>query len=1273
VDRGGRDVIDELDALCDHERYQAARARVVESTSPDDAVERWRLALRRADLDLHGGHVPVDEAILGLQARLESVPQTVPPSDEARAWALLVDAFAIKRCFGLADAALVRGRERLGPRAEVELAAGRRALAVDDRAVAAARYAEAHALAPEDPSVAYALADLAYVEGRFDDCRRLVDAVGDGVPATWCAARRLLAAVHAAVQQWHEETAAWTAVLERLPESDRRARDLVCRGLSRAAADDARGAAEDFRTAWRLDPSSPVGRYAYERLGFLESEQRRLDHRRLPAFPSTQQKRNYCGPAVLELCLRYLEFDLSQDEIAPAVRRGEGTPMCAIVDYLATQGIEARRIAATPERLRAAIDLGLPVIVQEEYSITSHVAVITGYDWRVGVFIAADPATHRPTLKSFKWMEAAGDLFGNGGLIVLGRKGPQLDALRARADAAGLVQAEALELVDECDRRRAGTSGGVDDPLTPDEVVRLCDEAIDRDPAFKLAWERRTDALLRMWLGQRGNDPLHQAVLRSLYQVRTRWPHDEWPHQLYARYLDATGRTAEAFIAWFEAWRRDPDDAHDLSEMGFCKWQAGDLAGAEEHMLEALARAPHCRPAARGLAMVYLRQLEHDDVRGPARGADAVAADPFAHSGFAEPEVVDVPLERPLPELLERARHFTAVALDHAPDDPFALGVRGALLRRAGDVDGALVPLRRAVETAPDVAWTRLLAAACLEHRGAVDEALVLLEDGGKVQWRLPAMWLQRADLLTRRGDAATAAEVLTAAIEAGCDDRSRIAHRLFELFADGGTREGAAMRLRRLAERHRGDEALLRDVAWLLDNEGQRGHAIALFRFVVDAAPGDVGAIYQLGSLLARNLATRAEGLRLLERAQELAPDHPAPPLQIATTLLPTDPEAALQRLEAVKDSDNPLCWGVRAAALDALGQAGEAERALKRALDCAGDPIEGRVRLVRFHRNHSQYERAVMLARDLPLHPDDDDRREEAQDVWLSAHRLSGRQAEIAGQVEALCPDDVVPDHLAWEVYWAYQTTNRRLSAAAALRLAARESGADAAQWRVREASLRAKLGDVQLLDRGAELAGKHAIAWAQLVYAYDDNGRLPEAVAAAERAHELDPTDVEVLSALEHVQGRLLKFDEQMRIARRLLEEHPYEHQGPERVGWLLAKHGEVESALELTLQAVDAAPYCHVAHKVRAIALMMADRLDEARVHIRQAESITPTAEEDYDGDHWLVLCALEGDLSRFEHAWALHAAKEPEGSFPAFEHKVLGIARRGAAPEGLTRL
>jgi hypothetical protein len=56
---------------------------------------------------------------------------------------------------------------------------------------------------------------------------------------------------------------------------------------------------------------------------------------------------------VLELCLRFLGIELEQDEIALVVKRTGGTPMFEIARYLDDMGVAARRIEATPARLRA--------------------------------------------------------------------------------------------------------------------------------------------------------------------------------------------------------------------------------------------------------------------------------------------------------------------------------------------------------------------------------------------------------------------------------------------------------------------------------------------------------------------------------------------------------------------------------------------------------------------------------------------------------------------------------------------------------------------------------------------------------------------------------------------------------------------------------------------------------------------------------------------------------------------------------------------------------
>ena len=66
---------------------------------------------------------------------------------------------------------------------------------------------------------------------------------------------------------------------------------------------------------------------------------------------------------MLELCLRYLDLELDQDEIAEEVKRERGTPMYEIVSFLRGHDIVGRRIEATPKRLRAAIDRPVPGVL----------------------------------------------------------------------------------------------------------------------------------------------------------------------------------------------------------------------------------------------------------------------------------------------------------------------------------------------------------------------------------------------------------------------------------------------------------------------------------------------------------------------------------------------------------------------------------------------------------------------------------------------------------------------------------------------------------------------------------------------------------------------------------------------------------------------------------------------------------------------------------------------------------------------------------------------
>src|SRR5688500_10401559 len=150
----------------------------------------------------------------------------------------------------------------------------------------------------------------------------------------WGAAMRVRAAVAGARGEHEREAAVWRELLERRADGDGAQSDWIGLGLCLAALGQRTEAQGAFRSAWQLAPDSGNGRYARERMTHLESAPEGTRRVELKAFPTTAQKWNYCGPAVLELVLRYFDFTADQDAIANIVKREHGTPMFEIVAYL---------------------------------------------------------------------------------------------------------------------------------------------------------------------------------------------------------------------------------------------------------------------------------------------------------------------------------------------------------------------------------------------------------------------------------------------------------------------------------------------------------------------------------------------------------------------------------------------------------------------------------------------------------------------------------------------------------------------------------------------------------------------------------------------------------------------------------------------------------------------------------------------------------------------------------------------------------------------------
>jgi tetratricopeptide (TPR) repeat protein len=1280
------DLLAEIDIAAAHERWSAARrsADALRLTSAEPA-----LLLAAASLDLGpdvspSGARSVDAVLLELGA-LGALP--LAAAERRYLHELVATAYVRKRLAGLAASAIAAGEAAAGPSAGLCAAKAAVALLGDDRPAAQAAYLEALALEPGHGAALVGLGRLQYVLGAFADA----DATLANVPTGsrhWGAAQRTRAAIAAAGGDRHREIGHWLSLRDGRPDSDLAQADGISLALALVAVGERDEALEVLRETWEHDPGTPWGRYARERMTMLAAASPTATRRELTAFPTTAQKWNYCGPAVLELVLRYFDFAADQDAIAAVVKREHGTPMYEIVGHLDRLGIEARRIEATGDRIKAAIDLGCPVIVQEEYSTSSHVAVITGYDDALGVFVVQDPMRHAPMNKPFTFTEAAGAMFGNGAVLVLGPL-QTADLVRAGCDAAGLVEADHLRWVDECSRRRPRAVGGdVDalEELSPTEIVSLCDRALARAPGFRLARQRRHTALRS--LSARLDDP--GTAARDLADIRVRFGGEEWAHWLHALHLIGRGHHDEAFVEALRAHRADPHDEHNLQLMGECRWMAGDLAGGEQYLLAALHTAPDLVRASENLAALYLRALEEigfdasrvgtgDDDDTDDRDTDEDwdedgedGWDDTEQSGSMDgpdrvpempPAVVRTRPDLPPSELARRAAHFSSVALAGDPTNAFNHGVAAELARRMGDTDAAIAAYERALAIDPDRLSARNALADLCEHAGDTARAEVLRRDAVERAPELVETHLALADLLRRLDRPADAEVALRAGLARAHGRHEQLVWPLFDALSCRHTSEAASAQLRQLAEQRPADADFLAAALDALEYGGQRGHAIALARLQLELRPGDPSTMWALAQLLDDAGVARDEARELLTRIVELAPHAMFVRPHLAWHLVDRDPEAALEVLAPAAGAELPAVYEAESAALAALGRHTEAAEVLQRALRSARSPHVGLTELVESHVRADRYGRAFHLAAGLSpekmaatpgVRPHE---LEHAEWAWFAAHRLAGRAGILLPWARERCAERV-PAHLGWELFYAYEGVDPELAARAAEAEALKHTGDDRLTWQIYAATKRAVLGDEQPLADLAASIPRRAKPLAGLAWGLRELERYAEAHPFAEQAYALDPLDNSAFSAwLEQL---LWSGDLEGAIAcgQRFIADRPWEHNGHERLALIYAKLGRVAEALELSAFAMDAAPYCEISKTSRALATFVAGDYEEALRLANDSIADKTFAEEVCESA--MVVAALTGDRARLERGLAKAAQYEP-GMFGDWLDRLRAVA------------
>ncbi len=499
----------ELEGL---EQFKAARQLVVErlAARPEDAAAQWWSA-RAAAFDLMGSFdVDPDMDLATVHAaRLADAPEADREAGRRLALAgSYVD--GARRLRERAFASLDAVESRLGVAEDTIAHRARLLLGFDERAEALAVLRSV-----ENPTgdVALALAEALFVDG---------DIAGAYEAALACTESKhaldrwdLAAAAAEVLGNIDEAISLLTQALDASPEAERAFARRLVRADLRAQVDDLAGASEDLRAGLEACPASIENAVAKETLPRLvELTSASSAHRRvvLEGFPTVTQGWDECGPAVVELCLRYVQHGVDRAVIASEIMGERGTPTVAITDYLRGQGLRVVRCVLPASGVMAAIDRGWPVIVEQRTADAGHVVVAIGFDERMGTITTADPVSHQRAHLAIPSFEESRRGAGFGAIVVLGVDVDE--ATVADAASIGIVESHGLDAFDAMVRRRAhlpaawaeanpadvlSVSLGVlrEDPSHPVGRVSAAQTAfaLDASGDGALALPRMTDAL----------------------------------------------------------------------------------------------------------------------------------------------------------------------------------------------------------------------------------------------------------------------------------------------------------------------------------------------------------------------------------------------------------------------------------------------------------------------------------------------------------------------------------------------------------------------------------------------------------------------------------------------------------------------------------------------------------------------------------------------------------------------------------------------------------
>ncbi len=722
------------------------------------------------------------------------------------------------------------------------------------------------------------LARVAYITGDFDGAQAALAEIG-AAPRYHVARLRLAADIARVRGDWTGFLTHIEEILAATPDGDHRRNDLLDRASALCAMDRRDDGVAIYRALWREVDDDGPGRFAREVLNHVD---RGATGARvmLPKFPTVTQKRNYCGPATLELVLRSLGIDVDQDAIAPTVKRERGSSILAMTRYLEQHGLVTRRFEGNAARFGACIAQGLPVIVEEEYSTTSHVAVVIGVDESLGLLFVQDPMTHVTSERQLQTQTGLGAMYRNAAIVAIRAED---DVRLAALDAAGVVDGAHLRLIDSC----------ADDEIAKDseEVLRRCDRALALVEDYPLAWYRRTQTLMSQFFRFRAGTNQGRFVT-ALRKARVRYHDQEWPHRLHATYLMDDGRHEEALIELEHALRIDRGDSNTAQDIAEC------------HM------AQH-RDDEAALAYWKTLTIEAGHVR---------ATENFASHALAEDD-------------LELAAHLSACALELAPDNPFNHVTASRIAQQQDQPTAALAHARQAIAVAPDYVWGPMRVAEVLHEVGtpeadaeAAELYLGLVEK--RPYWFEPR-W-RGARELERQGHVEQAAELLLAGLEIAQDEPVVLVTHLTQILLEAGD-DARAIAIAGQYARQRPTSAMLEKWWDTLDAADEPAAAReATAAFLASNPDSPFANAERASRLIGLGGEEDATAERLLRHALEGSPTYGWARRQLAGLLFRDRPDEAVHLLAAAPSDDDLEIATARASYLADLERHDEARALL-------------------------------------------------------------------------------------------------------------------------------------------------------------------------------------------------------------------------------------------------------------------------------------------------------------------------------------------------------